>query len=368
MPFETLIAACKILDLAESHWSSFNVACQAITTFGNLRRVFQGLTADRNSLGLTQLLIHTMGNEATDPRDKVFALFGIANQGYEKTPARPDYRRTVEEVYTDVAKFLVGDDHSLQVLSAVQHAGVRRVLPSWVPDWGVKYPIRLLDAAQGYLNFRVHGERETYPVVTHIPDSRKLALGGFSFDSICTVDKTELTFAVVDECDRRLFHSLPDRRAISSTTGHHELYPPTREDVEVAWLRTISAGLFPGGTQLDTLFAIARYPQYVRWYLADKTSNAPPKEVVEEIFSWVSLWTKGRQVFVTQKGFLGLGPAEVEPGDVVCFLFGGNLPYVVRHLPQHEYTFLGPSYVHGIMNGEAYHGSDQIQHETFVLV
>jgi hypothetical protein len=67
-------------------------------------------------------------------------------------------------------------------------------------------------------------------------------------------------------------------------------------------------------------------------------------------------------------GFLGLGPAEVEPGDVVCILSGGNLPYVVRPLSQDEFTFLGPSYVHGIMNGEAYHGVDRTRQETFVLV
>ena len=183
------------------------------------------------------------------------------------------------------------------------------------------------------------------------------------------MDKTELTLDVVDDCDRRLFHSPYDRRAIANAAGYHNLYPPTREDVEVAWLRTISAGLFPSGAQLDTPFAKARYPQHVRWSSADTMSSAPPpKEVVEEIFSWVSLWTKGRKIFVTQKGFLGLGPAEVEPGDVVCILFGGNLPYVIRRRPQDEYTFLGPSYVHGIMDGEAYDGVEQIPHETFVLV
>jgi hypothetical protein len=368
MHFETLMAACEVLDLAESCWSRFNVACQTITTIGRLRRVFQGLIADRSPLGLTQLLMHTMGKEATDPRDKVFALSGIANQGYEKAPTRPDYCRTVEEVYTKVAKFLVGDDHSLQILSAVQHAYAHSALPSWVPDWRIQYPIRLLDAAQGYLNFRVHGEHLTYPVVTQIPHPHKLALDGFSFDIVRKIDNAGLTFDIVDDCDRRLFHSPDDRCMIANTTGHDELYPRTQDDIEVAWLRTISAGLFPDGTQLETFFTRARYPQYVRWHLADKTSSAPPKEVVDEIFSFVPLWIRGRKVFVTQRGFLGLGPAETEPGDVVCILFGGNLPYVVRPLDQDEFTFLGPSYVHGIMNGEAYHEVGRAEQETFILV
>jgi hypothetical protein len=77
---------------------------------------------------------------------------------------------------------------------------------------------------------------------------------------------------------------------------------------------------------------------------------------------------KGKESFCYPNGFLGLGPAEVESGDVVCILSGGNLPYVVRPLGQDEFTFLGPSYVHGIMNGEAYHGVDRTRQETFVLV
>ena len=368
MPFETLMAACEVLDLSESRWSDFNVACQTITTFGNLRRIFHGLTTDRRALGLTQLLLHTLGNKAKDPRDKVFALFGITNAGYEKTPARPDYSRTVEEVYISVARFLVEDDYSLKILSAVQHAHADSALPSWVPDWRIRHRIRLLDATESYLNNRAHGPRQTYPVITCIPHPRKLALDGFTFDVIHTLHSGEVGFDVEDEADRILFHSLRDRRLIAGIVGHDKIYPPTQEDIEIAWLRTISAGLFPDGTQLATFFAGARYPRYVRWQSADDGSILPPTEVVDEIFSFVPLWTKGRRTFVTQKGFLGLGPAEVEAGDVVCILFGGDLPYLVRPLDQDEFTFLGPSYVHGIMNGEGYHGLPQSRRETFVLV
>ena len=168
--------------------------------------------------------------------------------------------------------------------------------------------------------------------------------------------------------DRALFYSLQDGCTIANRIGHDGLYPPTKENVEVAWLRTISAGLFPAGTQSETSFVRARYPHYVRWLSTLHVSIAPPKEVVDEIFSFVQLWTRGRKVFVTKMGFLGLGPAEAEPGDVVCVLSGGNLPCVIRPLSQDEFTFLGLGYVHGIMNGEAYHGIDRTQQETFVLV
>ena len=186
-----------------------------------------------------------MGNRATDPRDKVFVLFGIANEAHDITLAHPDYSRTVEEVYTSLARLLVGDDHSLQILSAVQHGYTRSSLPSWVPDWRIEWPIR------------VHGERRTYPIVTHLPHPHKLALGGFAFDIVHKVDNAELRLDVVNEFDRTLFHSLHDRCTIANRIGYDGLYLPTQEDIEVAWLRTISAGLFPAGTQLETFFARA---------------------------------------------------------------------------------------------------------------
>ena len=87
----------------------------------------------------------------------------------------------------------------------------------------------------------------------------------------------------------------------------------------------------------------------MHWQLSDEASNVSPLEVIDGILSFGSLWTKGRRVFVTQRGFGGLRPAEAESGDVACILSGGELPNVVRPLDQGEFAFLGPSYVHGIM-------------------
>jgi hypothetical protein len=43
----------------------------------------------------------------------------------------------------------------------------------------------------------------------------------------------------------------------------------------------------------------------------------------------------------------------MKPGDVVCVLFGGGTPYVLRPTATaDEYLFLGSAYIHGIMDGE----------------
>lgn len=42
-----------------------------------------------------------------------------------------------------------------------------------------------------------------------------------------------------------------------------------------------------------------------------------------------------RRLFLTFNGFLGLGPDCIEPGDMVCVLSGGDVPFILRPLKQH---------------------------------
>uniref|UniRef100_A0A0D2YIX9 Heterokaryon incompatibility protein 6, OR allele n=1 Tax=Fusarium oxysporum (strain Fo5176) TaxID=660025 RepID=A0A0D2YIX9_FUSOF len=62
-----------------------------------------------------------------------------------------------------------------------------------------------------------------------------------------------------------------------------------------------------------------------------------------------------RKSFITERGYIGTGPRSLELGDSVCILFGGETRYIVRPRSpsSDEYIFLGNTYVHGIMEGEA---------------
>ncbi|KAF2432984.1 hypothetical protein EJ08DRAFT_584731 [Tothia fuscella] len=65
-------------------------------------------------------------------------------------------------------------------------------------------------------------------------------------------------------------------------------------------------------------------------------------------------WTCcGHSYFETEKGYIGLGPFMVEPGDQVCVLFGGRVLYVLRPDQDGSCIYIGDAYVHGLMDGEA---------------
>lgn len=61
---------------------------------------------------------------------------------------------------------------------------------------------------------------------------------------------------------------------------------------------------------------------------------------------------KGRKLFFTDSGNLGLGPMAMQEEDILCILFGGRVPYVLRAEGEF-YRLVGECYVYDMMNGEA---------------
>ena len=59
-----------------------------------------------------------------------------------------------------------------------------------------------------------------------------------------------------------------------------------------------------------------------------------------------------RMIAITTKGYYCLVPAFVELGDIICILFGGMTPFVLRPV-EDRFILLGECYVHGLMAGEA---------------
>jgi hypothetical protein len=93
-----------------------------------------------NQFALKELLPMLRSAGATDPRDKVFALYGVASDR-DESQLRPDYSLSVGKVYQAVAERWAGatdEDRKvldISFLSHVQSANSTFELPSWVPDW-----------------------------------------------------------------------------------------------------------------------------------------------------------------------------------------------------------------------------------------
>ncbi|KAL1607660.1 hypothetical protein SLS60_002595 [Paraconiothyrium brasiliense] len=82
-------------------------------------------------------VLHRSRNcSSTDPRDKVYAVLGLAQAEF-RDGFPIDYSLTVEEVYTQLATHTMELEQELRVLKYAD--GLRmRDMPSWVPQWDYK--------------------------------------------------------------------------------------------------------------------------------------------------------------------------------------------------------------------------------------
>lgn len=117
--------------------------------------------------------------QATDPRDRVFALLGLV-LGAEAEGLVADYTQSIPDVFTWITKYLVRTATAADVLGNVSihmpgpgpESLLARQLPSWVPDWtdARRSFLERFPTARTYLE-DVHLELDT-------SDTRALRLAG----------------------------------------------------------------------------------------------------------------------------------------------------------------------------------------------
>lgn len=81
---------------------------------------------------LLSLLTNFSHREASDARDRVYALLGLAQT---PLPTTPDYSMDVLFAYQSAMLGIVEASGNLEVLNANIGRKARRDIPSWVPDW-----------------------------------------------------------------------------------------------------------------------------------------------------------------------------------------------------------------------------------------
>lgn len=115
---------------------------RAARTIGTRRKVLRKPGLTLKMLPASAFTLTSDGSlKATYPKDRIYALLGIADGG-ESLAIRPDYRITTgyEEVYAQVAKILVQNGHpDILSLCRPNHSQDRK-LPSWAPDWSKPIP------------------------------------------------------------------------------------------------------------------------------------------------------------------------------------------------------------------------------------
>ncbi|KAH8594896.1 heterokaryon incompatibility protein-domain-containing protein [Bisporella sp. PMI_857] len=349
---------------------------------------------ENNRQSLLKLLLRHRSQEATDPRDKAFALLGLADDAdLRNLHLTPNYQGTVDEIYTNIAVAILSKDRNLDLFSATHTycASPVNTLPSWAPDWSTSdgcLPFRHLEMHHAgeradicCLGFRATGDSTSSP--QFYDGNRRLALSGYIIDEIELVGSTfapnfQDPFNIGEQCNQSVFHldffsEWEKIAAIHSRTTY-----VTGEKMLDCYWQTLSGGFLPGGYRLarEEFYTHHAMTHTVR-FLATLGRLVP--------FLWSKPWFKIllvavavttmkirgyniqelggfkentasshlRRIMRTQKGYIGLVPRQAQQGDCIGLFKGGKLPLVVRQ-NGHLWQLIGEAYIHGVMKGEIF--------------
>lgn len=117
---------------------------------------------------LLRILLNASRYKCSDPRDKIFAMLGLIYQNN----ISPDYRVSVESVYTGITAYMIQHCQTMDVLALAGTKGKEFNVPSWVPDWSqnltLSFPrdlLRLEDEKSLELNYHDHALQRSKPLV-----------------------------------------------------------------------------------------------------------------------------------------------------------------------------------------------------------
>lgn len=325
----------------------------------------------------------------TDQRDRVFAMLGhyslsgpnfkgVLNKKLMEMEA--NYNKTLAEAYIDVAERALTGDTSLITLAAVQHLTLppsqaapqqttdrvidENTLPSWVPDWRTYQSFILSEPINSH---SAHGTTSSKLSV----DKKQLILSihGVKIDVIeaCSQPLAAKTFHLKPPSSAKqeqAIESLWREICLKDQFNLEDLYL-NGETAFFAYMQTLANGCVQIATRenrpYDESFkseCLIKEAIHVEKALgsdsiAPSLSEMAKKMKTKDEWSRVANGASTNRVFArTKMGYYVLGPNVMNEGDVICVLYGGKMPFVLR--PWGPFFLLvGECYVHGLMKGEA---------------
>ena len=313
--------------------------------------------------------------EATDPRDKLFAFTNLAN-----LKITPDYSLTASFVYIhfacDFVRRALRSDKSTwshqeqrktphRVISGLlcnagklsQHLD----LPSWVPDWSFGQDSRPLWTSKQLKNDLELAYSAGGDVMGECDlDGTRLRISGILLDTVSQAGRVDLS-SIRDWSEKELQARCLDWW--NECAAMHMLTPVryvTGEARIEALKQTLLAGVNYDNEKASADWALSTYSHFQHYVhqrykhlLVSKSTTSERNEMS----SWPVVSTiLGRVFFTTQRGYMGLAPYGVKPGDEVSVMLGCDIPLMLRRqshgLNGPEFHLLGECFLHGIMFGE----------------
>jgi hypothetical protein len=316
------------------------------------------------SLSLIYLLRTCRRFRATDPRDKVFALLGIADDAGD-LGVLADYRMGRNQVYITVAKRLILNGYAEVLTLSRFFRGSTTNLPSFVPDWSRRLthstPLqqRALDRDFGGSTLQPpfsasHHRRQMVqmdPTFSHTSDERAV----LTIQAIHIGDVEELGHPWSPDGAGQWLH---DVNLLSRKISAGE----SEEQMRAVWRTAVADQMIRDGDEKSRLpeeaLADIHSLLMVESDLKGLSSELLADMELGSFSSQLSAVARGRRPFLLNDGaeqrYLAIGPDETQVGDAIYIILGLDVPAVVRK-ERGKHRIVGEAYVDRAMDGELSH-------------
>ena len=329
-------------------WAAFEG--DSILYAGFLERIvlISGMTDEDDYSTLGELMERTQQCKCSDPRDRVYGLLNMLVPWERNAKIKPDYTKTVRQVYQDAVLSIVNHTKGIRILEYCEmheqplESSDSLQFPSWVRNWTI--PISTKRKCGGHASCNSTAETSYDNDVLRVMGTHVARIG--HVEKIMRDSMTDLIPAIQKFSQK----FLPDIESASYVSGGSKLD---------AYCRLLCGNYFadhymparvskPGFQQSrECLLSILNFQE------TDVALDADVAAGSRKYLRQVRRFCFERYLFMTEEGYIGLAPRAAKAGDCVCVLLGSGSPLLLHPTGNNQYQIIGHCYAHGIMSGEA---------------
>ncbi|KAK6856635.1 hypothetical protein PG995_006822 [Apiospora arundinis] len=385
-----------------------NAATRHRTIIESRRRLTAKFMENFNRPNIVAEMHSNMNLKATDPRDLVYGLLGLG-----KFDIEVDYSKTLGQVYGDYVRYCLtlstslscgkedlSEEMSKQRFHFLKYGGIHAWLhdpstPSWVPNFQ-RHPEDIELPREG---INLSSFTNDIPAMIEYPD---LHISGISIQQIIRNARIILQIPHVPKMpyvvNKAFLSHLRDLKLRGSNyvTGMPILQAvcraliqsdePHLSYIQVPILVTMRALMNTGYEDETHRIFDPNFQQpfnnpneEIEWYVRnlgllhhEHYFEEAAKLDLNEASNW---WKQIEEYlwkycfFETEDGYLGLGPASLDPGDTICMFRHCPIPVILRSKGDY-YTYVGPCWIVGLTTSkeiERLQSLGRIEQRQFVM-
>lgn len=344
---ERIFDLWRTLDFDDAHPASAGLLCATRLLF--IREAYQ----KDGRVSYETLLEAAFHCEATDRRDMVFALRGIADN--TRPVPVPDYTVSEDRLFIDTARALLchGESLDLLALCGIENQQGSPGFPTWAPD------LRYTSFNEPFVpceraGWNAGGPLQRSPIIESLGPAVSSPTLRLLIKPVAVVTQTCPPFNSNDVAEQQ--------EAVQAVLDVRPEHVSQEE-----WTRGLISTLI-WGLNIDDLDDLGGYEddyrEWMDWLAAsscqDDLANIARNRYHLTVKARISDW----KAFMTSADELGVGPVAVAEGDVVCAVPGCRLPLVLRpdrplsaedlrSLSKRMWALVGWCFAEGMMFGEA---------------